>query len=134
MSEGGRTGLRGEWTPDCQLHGENRVRVAVRDAVAAAVEGAYVVCLCASCACELRLRGLDLLLWLDLLLAHLLWWHAGMLQRALCGGWRAVGAQGTFLREQLLRRLMLLLLSLRLMLRGRTAWRGEVLLLLLLLL
>lgn len=58
-----RTGLRGEGTADGELHGENGVGVAVRDAVAPAVEGAYVVGLRAACAGELGLAGglLDLL-------------------------------------------------------------------------
>lgn len=94
-----RTRLRSKRTPDCQLHSENGVCVAVAHAVAAPVEGAHVVCLCASRACKLGLRGLDLLLGLHLLLADLLWWHAGVLQRALGGCWGAVGAQGTFLGE-----------------------------------
>jgi hypothetical protein len=49
------TGLRGEWASDCQLYGQDCVCVPVRDPVATAVEGAHVVGLCASCACELGL-------------------------------------------------------------------------------
>jgi hypothetical protein len=65
-----RTGLSSEGASDCELHGQDGVCVAVRDAITAAVEGAYVVCGCAglsrACACKLGLCGSGhCLLWLS---------------------------------------------------------------------
>src|SRR5690348_16217866 len=99
---GRHTGLRGERASNRQLHCENGVRVTMAHAIATAVEGAHIVRLCSHCARECWLRGLDLLLWLHLLLTGLLWRHARMLQRTL--GWRrcAIWAQGTLFSKELL--------------------------------
>lgn len=104
-------------------------------AVAAAVESAHVVGLCASGACKCWLGSLDLLLRLDRLLAELLLRHAGVLERALGRRRCSIWALRPLFRECLLRRLVLVLLRLLYLVLGRhtARWR-EVLLLLLLLL
>lgn len=76
---GVRTGLRGERASNRQLHCEDGVRVTMAHTIAAAIEGAHVICLCRHCARERWLRGLDLLLRLHLLLTGLLRRHARVL-------------------------------------------------------
>lgn len=121
-----RTRLRGQGTANCKLDCEDRVCVSMAHAIASAVKGAHIIRRCAYDTCELRLGGLDLLLLrLHLRLADLLRWHAWVLKRALGRRWRAIGTQGPFLGEHLLRRLMLLLW---LVLRGRASRWWEVLL------